>query len=195
MIAYSPLTGGFYDTQLHGERALLIPDPQWQRPLVTVTLQPGESSPDGFKVNETTKAITVELPDEKAVHPLIEVPNLECLLPADAVEITPERHAELLAGNALGKLIVADKSGLPTLQEAPPPTVEQFVSQAAAKRSQLLQAATQAIAPLQDAVDFGEATEAEEAALQEWKRYRIALTRVSLQDSYPNEIQWPSSPA
>ena len=43
-------------------------------------------------------------------------------LPADAVEITDEEHASLLAGQASGKRIVANATGRPTLQDPPPPT-------------------------------------------------------------------------
>ncbi|OLU22536.1 hypothetical protein BVH03_24975 [Pseudomonas sp. PA15(2017)] len=123
------------------------------------------------------------------------MPNHACLLPPDAEEITAERHAELLAGNAAGQLIVPDESGQPILQAPPPPSTEQLISQATARCTQLLQVATQAIAPLQDAVDLGEATEAEQAALLAWKRYRIALNRIEQQEGYPHSIEWPASPA
>jgi hypothetical protein len=50
-------------------------------------------------------------------------------IPADAVEITPEEHAELLAGQSGGKRIVADADGRPLLQDPPPPTPEQIIAQ------------------------------------------------------------------
>ncbi|HCV38575.1 MAG TPA: phage tail protein [Pseudomonas sp.] len=52
-----------------------------------------------------------------------------------------------------------------------------------------------AIAPLQDAVDLEEATEAEIALLKEWKRFRVALNRLPEQAGYPATIDWPSPPA
>ncbi|MBC3464978.1 tail fiber assembly protein [Pseudomonas sp. RW10S2] len=55
--------------------------------------------------------------------------------------------------------------------------------------------ADSAIAPLQDAVDLDEATEAEVALLKEWKRYRVALNRLPEQDGYPHTIDWPAPPA
>ncbi|XXF10911.1 tail fiber assembly protein [Pseudomonas sp. D2-3] len=194
MIFYSPSTGGFYDSRLHGERTLRIPAPEWQRPLVTLTLQPGGATSDGAVVNESEQSIEIEVPDESTEHPLIEAPNPNCLLPADALEITPKRHAELLAGNAQGQLIIADENGHPSLQAPPPPTAEQLSTQATAMRAQLLQSATLAIAPLQDAVDLGEASEYEEVALTAWKRYRVQLNRIEQQDSYPNAIEWPVPP-
>lgn len=50
-------------------------------------------------------------------------------IPADAVEITEAEHAALIEGQSLGKRIVADESGRPTLQDPPPPTPEQTIEQ------------------------------------------------------------------
>lgn len=47
-------------------------------------------------------------------------------IPTDAVEITAERHAELLAGAAAGKRIVPDSSGHPVLAEPPAPTTAEM---------------------------------------------------------------------
>lgn len=52
-----------------------------------------------------------------------------------------------------------------------------------------------AIAPLQDAVDVDEATEADLAALRSWKKYRVALNRVFEQPQFPDAIEWPVVPA
>ena len=49
-------------------------------------------------------------------------------IPADAVEITTEQHAALLAGQSNGKRIVADADGYPILQDPPPPTPEQVIA-------------------------------------------------------------------
>ncbi len=53
-------------------------------------------------------------------------------------------------------------------------------------------AADSAIAPLQDAVDLDDATEAEVAALKAWKKYRVALNRLPEQPGYPTDIDWPA---
>ncbi len=50
-------------------------------------------------------------------------------IPADAVEITEAEHAALLEGQSKGKVIVADESGRPILQDPPPPTLEQIIAQ------------------------------------------------------------------
>lgn len=48
-------------------------------------------------------------------------------MPADAVEITAEQHAALLAGQSLGRIIAADANGRPVLQDPPPLTYAQEV--------------------------------------------------------------------
>lgn len=59
-------------------------------------------------------------------------------IPADAVEITEAEHAALLEGQSQGKLIVADESGRPILQDPPPPTAEQIMQRLAARVQQWL---------------------------------------------------------
>lgn len=82
-------------------------------------------------------------------------------------------------------------------------TAEMKQAAAAAELLALVQAETarlrkisdDAIAPLQDAMDLGEATAEEGAELTAWKRYRVALNRLPDQPGYPNEITWPAPPA
>lgn len=52
--------------------------------------------------------------------------------------------------------------------------------------------ADNAIAPLQDAVDIGDATDAELALLKAWKTYRVALNRLPDQAGYPTTVDWPA---
>lgn len=56
-------------------------------------------------------------------------PMIHVSMPPDAVEITPQQHAALLAAQAAGKRIVADANGYPVAQDPPPPpapTAEQI---------------------------------------------------------------------
>lgn len=69
------------------------------------------------------------------------------------------------------------------------------LAQAQAEASRLRKVADDAIAPLQDAVDLDEATEAEAMRLKDWKRYRVALNRLPDQPGYPAAIDWPAQPA
>ncbi len=65
------------------------------------------------------------------------------------------------------------------------------VAEAASRRA----VADAAIAPLQDAVDIDEATDAETTLLTAWKKYRVLLNRVPAQAGYPATIDWPVAPA
>ncbi len=82
---------------------------------------------------------------------------------------------------------------------SPPLTDEQLAAQKQQKiannvatKASLIAQATVAIAPLQDAVDLDEATDAETASLKAWKQYRVALNRVDSNTS--DDIAWPSLP-
>ncbi|HAT2585891.1 MULTISPECIES: tail fiber assembly protein [Citrobacter freundii complex] len=66
---------------------------------------------------------------------------------------------------------------------------EELRAQAEAKKTELLSAAAVAIAPLEDAVDEGMATEEETAALSEWKKYRVKVRRVDT-----SKPEWPTPP-
>ena len=83
---------------------------------------------------------------------------------------------------------------------APPLTDEQIAEQKqqriynnAATKANLIAQATIAIAPLQDAVDLGEATDTETAALKSWKQYRVTVNRVDSNTS--DGIAWPKQPS
>ncbi|HAK7668742.1 TPA: tail fiber assembly protein [Salmonella enterica] len=59
-------------------------------------------------------------------------------------------------------------------------------------KKQLLQLATDKIAPLQDAVDLDEAADDEKARLLAWKKYRVQVNRVDT--STAPKIDWPKKP-
>lgn len=112
-IFYSKTGQGFYSDEVHGPRLLLIADPAWTHPVDLA----GTPEPD-------------------AVAPQIEVANPKCKIPPDAVEITAEAHAALLAGQAGGKMIAIDSKGNPVLQDRPaPPFAQSKLAELAAYRA------------------------------------------------------------
>ncbi|QNK71672.1 tail fiber assembly protein [Variovorax sp. PAMC26660] len=80
--------------------------------------------------------------------------------------------------------------GPPPVPVIPPVTADQ----AKAQRDTLLADATLRIGPLQDAIDIGEATDAETAALKLWKQYRVDLSRIETQAGFPKSVVWPKAP-
>jgi len=113
-------------------------------------------------------------------------------IPDDAIDITEQAWADLLAGQAKGKLIVCGVDLRPCLTEQPLPTADELISQAEDKRSRLRAEADTIIQPLQDANDLGIATDDEASQLIAWKKYRIMLMRVSTHES--ENIIWPIRP-
>ncbi|EPW8137109.1 hypothetical protein B6J47_20385 [Klebsiella pneumoniae] len=60
------------------------------------------------------------------------------------------------------------------------------------KKQNLMAIASTKMAPLQDAVDIGIATDDEKTTLDKWKNYRVALNRLSVTSS--NIVDWPAIP-
>ena len=71
----------------------------------------------------------------------------------------------------------------------------QILADVLAENAKLRDIADTAIAPLQDAVDIDDASEAEIVLLKAWKKYRVALNRLPEQPGYPTTIDWPIAPA
>ena len=56
-------------------------------------------------------------------------------IPPDAVEITDQQHADLLSGQAAGKVITADANGNPELTDPPALTHDQLLRRAQDERA------------------------------------------------------------
>lgn len=113
-------------------------------------------------------------------------------IPDDAIDISEQAWADLLAGQAKGQLIACGADRRPCLTEQPLPTADEIISQAEDKRSRLRAEADTAIQPLQDASDLEIATDDEASQLIAWKKYRVMLMRVSTGDV--ENIIWPKKP-
>lgn len=118
--------GGFYECQYHGARIKQIIDPDFEWPLIRI--------PDPTWQGEPDKAPMIDVRDDTVAPPMIEVPNPETKIPADAVEITAEHYQQLLNGLSEGKRIQPDADGHPVLVDPPPESLEQL---AARKRREL----------------------------------------------------------
>lgn len=94
----------------------------------------------------------------------------------------------MLSGQSIGKVITPNGSDLPYLSD---PEID-YVLEAKNKRTELMDAENVQVAPLQDAVELGIATEKEIAAYNEWRKYRVTLMRINT-SAAPN-IVWPKPP-
>ncbi|MFW5401370.1 tail fiber assembly protein [Yersinia sp. 1252 StPb PI] len=79
-----------------------------------------------------------------------------------------------------------------TAPPEPEPTHDEVVAMAFAKKSSLMQIASEKISILQDAVDLEMAKTEEIAQLKAWKKYRVLLMRIDT--SKAPDIEWPVSP-
>ncbi|PHM39253.1 phage tail fiber assembly [Xenorhabdus mauleonii] len=133
-------------------------------------------------------------PSDNAIYPL----ELKPLYlnagtwPNDTKPISDETAREFKNHAPDGKVMIAGGDGLPTWGDIPPPTPEQVQQQAEAEKLSLMSQATNAIAPLQYAVDLKMTTDGEQAALTAWKKYCVLLNRVDC--SAAPDIDWPKAP-
>lgn len=103
------------------------------------------------------------------------------VIPAGAVEVDAEVHAELLSH---GRRIVPGPGGLPAVEPEYVPTIEDLAAMARAKRSLLLDAADKKVNTIED--EGGDASA--------WRTYRVALRRLPKQFGFPTSIDWPAEP-
>ncbi|EEM6324443.1 tail fiber assembly protein [Salmonella enterica] len=96
-------------------------------------------------------------------------------LPENVTSVSPDGEYQKWDGKAWVKDEEAEKAAQ--------------LRQAEETKNNLLKMATEKIAPLQDAVDLGIATDDEKAQLDEWKKYRVLVSRVDT--SNPD---WPQKP-
>lgn len=112
-------------------------------------------------------------------------------------------------GVCAGWSYVDDEFIAPPAPEVPPPTPEQILASQSAKLQAFTQLAasqkvalTNRIGTLNDAIELEIATPEEvaelpvrQAQLLEWKRYAVYLGRVTGQDGWPPDVEWPVQPA
>lgn len=87
-----------------------------------------------------------------------------------------------------------DANGVIAKHPAAPPSDQDLIARALVQRDRLLGFAAVRIAPLQYAVDRGEATPEEESRLRDWQTYCIDLNRIESQMDFPRKIEWPITP-
>lgn len=103
-------------------------------------------------------------------------------IPRDAVEVSVQDYAALLAGQATGKLILSNESGAPVLIDPPAHTTGQLAIVARTKRNKLIADTDYVLFS-----DYPVTTD----RLNAVKAYRQALRDITTQPGFPNVIDWP----
>lgn len=112
--------------------------------------------------------------------------------PDDVQPVELDNWEEYCKQPPLGKIRGADAAGLPCWMDAPPLSHPECVLEATRKKNRLITQAGIAIAPLQDAADLEMATQEESTQLLAWRRYRVQLNRIDVDQG--NAIIWPEVP-
>ncbi|WP_227105119.1 phage tail assembly chaperone [Chromobacterium rhizoryzae] len=188
---FAESTGGFYDSSIHGALALTVVDPSWVRPTIK------ETDPNWVQPADDPKATApmIDVPDMSVAAPTITTSNPACQIPADAVEITAEQHAELMAAQSAGKIITSGANGNPIAIDPPPPSADQLADQVRAQRDQLLGNTQWLVQRHRDQLEIGGATTLSADQLKELQTYRQALRDVPAQKGFPASVTWPTVPA
>lgn len=133
-------------------------------------------------------------------------------LPADAINITEKQYRDFYSGLNENRHIYLSDEGLKLSDikpdnyhswdneknrwvlsdEAATQQKKDAITSANNKKESLMAAAAVEIAPLQDAVDLGMASDEEKSLLNKWKVYRVLLNRIDT--ALAPDINWPEKP-
>ncbi|MGL4822413.1 MAG: tail fiber assembly protein [Plesiomonas shigelloides] len=112
---------------------------------------------------------------------------------SDIVEVHDSVFAEFTGVAPTGKVRGVDDNGMPCWVDIPPPSNDELIAHADAKKLSLQRNAEDVIKPLDRAKQLGIATDTELALLFEWEKYSVFLMRVDT--STAPDINWPQQPA
>lgn len=110
-------------------------------------------------------------------------------LPVDLIDVTDEELSTYWKQSPPLRKMLGVIGGRPAWVDLPPPTHEELVANADAKKIQLKVIVDSEIEWRQDAVDDGSASDKEITALASWRKYRVALMRIDT--SKAPDIIWP----
>ncbi|MEM6050537.1 tail fiber assembly protein [Erwinia sp. P7711] len=113
--------------------------------------------------------------------------------PEDAVSVSNEIYTEFSGLVPQGKCRATGNDGLPVWADEPDPNPKSLIETADYEKSRLRSIADYKIAPLEDAVDLGMATDDEKSLLTSWKKYRVNLSRIDT--SAAPDLTWPEQPS
>ena len=122
-------------------------------------------------------------------------PQINDFIPDDAVEISYERHVELLTGQNEGKVIVWEGAdGFPFLAEPPPPTDEESATVERAWRDTQLAATDSVVSRHRDELEAEAKTTLTAKQYTELQAYRRALRNWPEDGEFPLSEHRPATP-
>ncbi|HCU2394894.1 tail fiber assembly protein [Morganella morganii] len=110
---------------------------------------------------------------------------------SDAIDVDDDVYLEFINPPS-GKVRVAGKDGLPAWEDIPPPTKEQLVEQAEAKKQSLIAEVNMETEMLRAKLALGRIKDDEKALLNAWLDYLDLLEAVDT--STAPDIDWPQKP-
>ncbi len=110
---------------------------------------------------------------------------------SDAIDVDDDVYLEFINPPS-GKVRVAGKDGLPAWEDIPPPTKEQLVEQAEAKKQSLIAEVNMETEMLRAKLALGRIKDDEKALLNAWLDYLDELEAVDV--STAPDIIWPVKP-
>lgn len=122
-------------------------------------------------------------------------PEFNDSIPDDAVEISPETHAELLAGQGEGKIIGWGDDGFPRLEPAPGPPPEQLAMVERAWRDLQLTGTDSVVTRHRDELEEGAPTSLTAEQYAELQAYRRRLRDWPEVGEFPLSAHRPQVPA
>lgn len=151
--------------------ATVLVEATWQKPPMISVPDPAAERP------------MIEVQDETALAPLVEEPNPDCRIPADAIEISAERYAELLALQGQGMAILPGPDGAPIAGPQPAPDPAELVEHRRRIRNRLLAAS--------DWTQLEDVATTQPGRAAAWAAYRQALRDIDLS---AEPFAFPASP-
>lgn len=121
--------------------------------------------------------------------------SIHLSMPRDAIEITAERHAELLAGQSAGKVIDFSPDSGPELIDPPPPTFDVLAGIERRWRDERLLATDGVVSRHRDELEAGGTTSLTPLQYSELQAYRQKLRNWPESGEFPLAEHRPIAPA
>jgi hypothetical protein len=125
---------------------------------------------------------------------MTDVPNPDCKIPTDAVEITEEEHQSLLAAQSSGKIIMPDANGNPVAVDSPPPSPYEVATAKRLQRDAALSKTDWAVIRHRDESEAGASSTLSDDQYKSLLSYRQALRDLTKVSGFP-DVSLPDAPS